>query len=96
MLNTLPTRSMLEIQTPHTLVLFIDEAWCHVSGYVRTRNNRYWSAGSRMVIEVASLNYRMVKVRCALDATRIIQPIFFLDHKHTPTCSTHFETIFEP
>jgi hypothetical protein len=97
----LPTRRELcelgvcWIYKPHTLVLFVEEVWFHVSGYVNTQNNRYWSAVNHMVIEVASLNYRMVGVWCALVAATIIQPIFFLDRKHSSICSTHFDTIFE-
>jgi hypothetical protein len=57
-------------ETDYTL-LFSDEAWFHLSGYINSQKNRYWSAEIAMLIHNVPFNYIMVAVQHAISATRI-------------------------
>ena len=77
-----------------SVIIFSDEAWCHLRENATSRNNRHWSAENSELIEVTLLDLK-VEVWCAICATRIIWPIFSpRDPKITPICYTQFGTSF--
>jgi hypothetical protein len=58
-------------------VFYTDEAWFHLSGYVNSQNNRYWSAENSYSIYEVPLHDVKIGVWCAISAHRIIGPVFF-------------------
>lgn len=58
-------------------VYFSDEAWFHLSGYVNSQNNRYWSSENPNQFEETSLHPQKIGVWCAMSRKKIIGPIFF-------------------
>jgi hypothetical protein len=62
------------------LTCFTDEAWFHLSWYINAQINRYWSSiNPKQTFEV-SLHDQKIGVWCAITASRIVGPIFFLKH----------------
>jgi hypothetical protein len=59
------------------LVFYTDEAWCHLSGYVNSQNNRYWSAENQHSVHKVPFHDVKIGVWCAISAHRIIGPVFF-------------------
>jgi len=64
-------------QIDPNLLLFSDEAWFHLSGYVNSQNNRYWAAENPHQLHEVPLHDQKVGVWCAISRTRLIGPIFF-------------------
>lgn len=60
-------------------VFYSDEAWFHLSGYVNSQNNRYWSSENPNVFHETPLHSRKVGVWCAISRKRIVGPIFFTE-----------------
>jgi hypothetical protein len=59
------------------LVSYTDDAWFHLSGYVNSQNNPYWSAENPHSIHEVPLHDVKIGVWCAISAKRIIVPVFF-------------------
>jgi hypothetical protein len=59
------------------LVFFSDEAWFSLRGHVNSQNNRHWSAENPGVIHELSLHDEKIGVWCAMNARRVIGPIFY-------------------
>ncbi|KAJ4433388.1 hypothetical protein ANN_15647 [Periplaneta americana] len=61
------------------LVMFSDEAWFHLHRQVITQNTRYWSVDNLRLLHESplALHDSKVGVWCAINAKRIIGPIFF-------------------
>jgi hypothetical protein len=57
-----------------TLVLFSNEAWFHLSGYVNSQNNRQWSKKNPIIINGIPLHGVKVGVWCAMSAGRTTKP----------------------
>jgi len=74
-------------------VLYTDEAWFHLSGYVNSQNSRYWSATNPHQLHETPLHDLKVGVWCALSANRIIGPIFF---NWTINSQRYVDTILQP
>jgi hypothetical protein len=55
-------------------VFYTDEAWFHLSGYVNSQNNRYWSAENPHSIHEVPLHDVKIGVWCAISAHRITGP----------------------
>jgi hypothetical protein len=58
-------------------VLYSDEAWFHLSGYVNSQNSRIWSVENPHTFHERPLHSLKVAVWCAVSRRRIIGPIFF-------------------
>jgi hypothetical protein len=58
-------------------VFYTDEARFHLSGYMNSQNNSYWSAENPHSIHEAPLHDVKIGVWCAISAHRIIGPVFF-------------------
>lgn len=67
-----------------TLVLFRNESWFLVSGYMKSQNNRYSSAENLISIQKLLLDNVNSNVSFAVNAAGIIVPILF----PTPTIHT--------
>ena len=61
------------------LLFFSDEAWFHLTGYINSQNNRYWSTDNPHQLHEVPLHDQKVGVWCAISRTRLIGPIFFDD-----------------
>jgi len=66
-------------QIDPNLLFFSDEAWFHLSGYINSQNNRYWSTENPHQLHEIPLHDQKVGVWCAISRTRIVGPIFFHD-----------------
>ncbi len=64
-------------QSVFDTVWYTDEAWFHLSGYVNSQNNRYWSGENPHRFEETSLHPLKIGVWCAMSRRRIVGPIFF-------------------
>lgn len=58
-------------------IMFTDESWFHLSGYVNSQNMRMWSANNPHFFVEAPLHPQKVGVWAAICQRRIIGPIFF-------------------
>jgi len=58
-------------------VLFTDESWFHVSGYVNSQNMRMWSTENPHFFIETPLHSQKIGVWAAVSRRRIIGPIFF-------------------
>src|SRR6185437_9724828 len=77
---------------PNSL-FFTDEAWFHLTGYVNSQNNRYWSNENPHQLHEVPLHDAKVGVWCAISRTRLIGPIFFDD---TVTSRRYIDNILNP
>jgi hypothetical protein len=71
----------------HTFILFSDEDWYHLHGYVNSQNNRYLCAENPMLVYRVPLHDVEVYVWCVVIATRITVPIIsgtVNTHGHVP------------
>jgi hypothetical protein len=59
------------------LLFFSDEAWLHLSGYVNTQNNRFWSSENPHQLHEHPLHDIKVGAWCAVTSKRIIGPVFY-------------------
>jgi hypothetical protein len=59
------------------LAFYTDEAWFHLSGFVNSQNNRYWSAENLHSVHEVPLYGVKIVVWCAISEHRIIGPVFF-------------------
>ena len=59
------------------LYFITDEAWFHLSGYVNSQNNRYWSSDNPHEFQEQPLHDQKIGVWCAISSRRIVGPIFF-------------------
>jgi len=66
-------------QIDPNLLFFSDEAWFHLSGYINSQNNRYWSTDNPHQVHEIPLHDQKIGVWCAISRTKIIGPIFFQD-----------------
>jgi hypothetical protein len=64
------------------LVFFSGEAWFSIHGEVNSQNNRYWSAENPRFIHELPLHDERIGVWCAINAHKIIGPIFYDDTVH--------------
>jgi hypothetical protein len=60
----------------HPILVFCEEAWFRLSGYVTSKNKRYWFAENPMLIHELTIHDVTVGVWCAMNATRILVSIF--------------------
>jgi hypothetical protein len=60
-------------------LLMSDEAYFHLSGFVKKQNFRYWSATNPKEINDRQLHSSKVTVYCAISSFRIVGPYFFED-----------------
>jgi hypothetical protein len=58
-------------------VFYTDEARFHLSGCVNSQNNRYWRTENPHSIHEFPLHDVKIGVWCAINAHRIIGPVFF-------------------
>jgi hypothetical protein len=58
-------------------VLYCDEAWFYLSGYVNSQNSTIWSAENQHTFHGRPLHSLKVGVWCAVSGRRVIGPIFF-------------------
>ncbi|KAJ8883324.1 hypothetical protein PR048_015167 [Dryococelus australis] len=84
----LPNIAPEELQDGY--VLFSDEAWFHLSGYVDSQNMRHPSGDNPPVLTEAPLHPQKLGVWCAVSSRRII-PVFFHE---TVNSSPYIEHIF--
>ena len=59
------------------LIFFTDEAWFYLNDHVSSKSNRYYSAENPDIVNERPLHDQKVGVWCAVNADRIIGPIFF-------------------
>jgi hypothetical protein len=71
-------------------MLFSDEGWLHLQGYINTQNNRYWSSQNPYLTHEALLHPVKVGVWCTLSARRIVGPVFF---NETINCEIYVQVI---
>jgi hypothetical protein len=62
------------------LTFFTNEAWFHLSEYINAQNNRYWSSINPKQTSEVPLHDQKIGVWCAITASRIAGPTFFLKH----------------
>ena len=72
---------------------FSDEAWLHLSGYMKSQNSRVWATENPHALFQKPLYDQKVGVWCALSRGRIIGPIFF---ENTNTSKRYIYNILEP
>jgi hypothetical protein len=65
----------------------------HLSEYMKSQNNRYWSAGSPMLNHEVPLHDEKVHVWCAMSASRIIGSISCSETINLHLYVTHCDTI---
>jgi hypothetical protein len=58
-------------------MLFTDEAWFHLSGYVNSQNYHTWATENPHVYEESPLHPQKIGVWCTVSRHRIIGPLFF-------------------
>ncbi|KAL1488779.1 hypothetical protein ABEB36_000345 [Hypothenemus hampei] len=58
-------------------MLFTDEAWFHMTGYVNSQNMRIWSSTNPHVFVETSLHPQKIGVWSAFSGRKVIGPIFF-------------------
>lgn len=58
-------------------IMFTDESWFHLSGYVNSQNMRMWSAENPHFFIESPLHPQKIGVWAAVSQRRIIGPIFF-------------------
>lgn len=75
------------------LIFFTDEAWFYLHGHVSTQNNRCWSAEKPDIVHEMPLHDLKIGVWCAVNAYRIIGPIFFAN---TVNGQRYRNTIIKP
>lgn len=58
-------------------LLFIDEAWFHLSEYTMPKNNRYWSNVNLSAMFEEPLHDQKIELWCAITAAQIAEYIFW-------------------
>jgi hypothetical protein len=61
-----------------TLILFSDEARFHLSGYINSKNNRYWSAENPILIHEVALYDIKVCVWGVMRAIGVLDLVFVI------------------
>jgi hypothetical protein len=69
-------QSFVEGENGPQLTMFSGEAWFYLQGYINTQNNRYWSSQNPYLTHEALLHPVKVGVSCAVNARRIVGPVF--------------------
>ena len=77
-------RSVLENQDP--TLLFNDEAWFNLSGYVNSQNKKFWPVENSMLFYDVPWHKDKIRVWC---------PMLSWKYTSTPTRYTHHNTIFD-
>jgi hypothetical protein len=70
-------QSFVEGEIDINLAFFSAEAWFHMQGYINMQNNRYWSSQNPHLTCKVRLHPVKVGVWCAVNARKIVAPVFF-------------------
>ena len=72
----------------HRKIIFSDEAYFWLNGFVNKQNMHYWSATNPNVLLETSLHPQKVTVWCGFHAGGVIGPYFFVDvnDRHVTIC----------
>jgi len=67
------------------VLIMLDEAHFHLSGYVNKQNFRYWSDNNPMQLHVKPLHIEKITILCGVFIFGLIRPYFFEEDNQTIT-----------